>query len=117
LKEETHPIIPGKVLPAAGVPRAANLYYLVIVSAPTVKVANDNARFLVEHGMSDLTVEQNANGWYSVISVQGFAKLSDPQADALRKLVIEIGKQHQDSRRQRRSVYYDAYYRKVSRAK
>ena len=110
------PIIPGKVLPATGVPRAPNLYYLVIVSAPTAKVAGANAHFLVEHGMSDLTIEQNANGWFSVISVQGFGKLSDPQADALRKLVIEIGKQHPDFRRQHRSVYYDAYYRKVSRA-
>ena len=114
-RADTQPIIPGKVLAATDVPRTASLYYLVIVSTPTARVAAANAQFLVEHGMSDVTVEQNANGWYWVISAQGFAKLSDPQADALRKLVIEIGKQHPDSRRQRRSVYHDAYYRKVSR--
>ena len=95
--------------------RQPGLYYLVTVSAPKEQTVLANAQFLVEHGMSDVTIEQKSNGMFYVVTVSGFAKLVDPQADALRNLAIEIGRQHPDARKVHRSVYYDAYYTRIAR--
>ncbi len=107
-------IVPGHVLAAGQVKREADYWYLVICSAPSERIAAANAQFVVDHGMSDVTIEQRSNGMFSVISAQGFGKI-DADAEALRKFVIEVGKQHPDFKKQKRSVYWDAYYRKVQR--
>lgn len=107
---------PGRVVPATEVTRVPGLNYLVICSTPSERVAIANAQFLVEHGMSDITIERKSDGGFTIISVQGFAKLTDPQAESLRKLVVSIGREHPDAKKRGRSVYWDAYYRKVQRA-
>lgn len=106
----------GKVYGPGEVPRTAELVYLVIATSPSEEVAQYNAAFLADHGVS-VSIEKTKKGYYTIISVQGYPKQNDA-AEAFRKnVVLEIGRQHRDYRKNKKDVWADAYYAKVTAAK
>lgn len=102
----------GRIVPIAEVQRTPGMQYLIIVTARE-DVANNNARYLADNGL-EVTVGRQRSGLYSVMSVQGFAR-QDAAAEALRKRVVELGKQHPEARRARKGVYDTAYFATVTK--
>ena len=111
-QETNSQTIPGRVIPAIDVPRSPNLVYLVILTTQQV-YAQRAADFLAEHGI-DVTIERGLGNLVTVVSVQGFAKRSSPQANAFRHKVVEIGQLFPGAHRGQ-SVWGDAYFAPIHR--
>lgn len=65
---------------AAGLPRSVGLNYIIVQSYQDEKTANEVRDFLVQNGVA-CTVEKSLPGWaanwYSVVTTQGFERISD----------------------------------------
>jgi hypothetical protein len=109
-------VVPGKVYGAGEVQRTADLVYLVIATSPKEDVADYNAKFLADHGVS-VSIEKTRKGYFTIISVQGFAKQNDAAEAFRKKVVLEIGRQHRDYLKNKKDVWADAYYAKVTSGK
>jgi hypothetical protein len=70
------------------------LFYIIIGSSPTQKVAADIAAFLAKNGV-DLSVETMLNNrnelWYVLVSTEGFP--SNTKAQPFRDQIVRIGDQ------------------------
>ena len=106
------PAAPGQVVPAIDVPRSPNLVYLVILTTQE-RYAQNAAAFLAEHGV-DVTIERGLGNLVTVVSVQGFAKRSSPEASAFRHKVVQIGELFPGAHNGE-SVWGDAYYSPIHR--
>ncbi len=102
----------GRVLPSP-LPRDPRLYYLVIANYPRQDMADKAANFLADHGVA-LSIEPSA-GHYWLISAQGFAKMEDPDAQALQRNVIEIGHLQFEGRKHRGGIFPDAHFSYIAR--
>lgn len=88
---------------AAGVApqRQVNLNYCIVQGYKGEKLANEAAAFLNSHGIA-CTVETNlprygGNGWYFVVGLDGFTRISSPEYAAYRKKIESLSQQYASS--------------------
>jgi hypothetical protein len=82
------------------VKRTYDLYYVIIASTPSRDVAERNAKFIADNGVS-VSVEYDKKGIFHLVSVDGFA--SNSAAKPLRDRIVEIGHLTEAYKRTRRA--------------
>jgi hypothetical protein len=100
----------GKVVSTADAKRVAGHYYLTILAVKSEENAKRDAQFLASHGVS-VSVEKSSNGYYRVMSVEGFAKL-DAASKAFQQKVVAVGKEYPSAKASGKGAWDDAYFAK-----
>lgn len=98
----------GRVVPINQVHREAGHWYLIIVTTRP-NLAMLAAKHIAADGVS-VTLQPVGKGMDQVVSINGYAKLSDPGARKFRRFVVQIGRDLPQAKRTGRGAWDDAYY-------
>ena len=112
----------ARVYGAGEVSRSPDMVYLVISTSASEELARRNAEFLAAHDVS-VSIEvkvlakrpsdKKERRLYVIVAVQGFPKQNDA-AEAFRRNVVAIGREHPDAKKTRKGAWDDAIYAHVT---